>query len=137
MISKYSFLSNYMYTTVGTLASIGAYKVTQMYAGKCRHCSTVKTPKMTGDLALEEANAIQRNTLESLPSFLTTLWLHTLTGGSDNVSGVMGGVWAVSRFLYFLGFPNRRDVGFVGAIVSEWILYGLTIYNVIDHLRGY
>mmetsp|Transcript_4484 Transcript_4484/g.6584 ORF Transcript_4484/g.6584 Transcript_4484/m.6584 type:complete len:131 (+) Transcript_4484:47-439(+) len=125
------FLNDYKYTIVQTVASMAVYKFISFYAGYQRGKANIKAPAVTGDKNFEIAFGIQRNTLESLPVYLTSLWLYVLCGGSDFNAGVAGGLWNVGRVLYFMGYPNKRSLGFGLGFLAETYLMGSVGYSAI------
>jgi uncharacterized membrane protein YecN with MAPEG domain len=75
---------------------------------------------MTGHPDLERHVRVHLNTLESLPIYLTSLWLFTLIYPtfpfSDFTAAGLGLVWIIGRLLYATGYvkdPGARSLGFL------------------------
>jgi glutathione S-transferase len=80
------------------------------------------------------------NTLEWLPTFLVSLWLFSLSWGSDLIAAAIGLVWIVGRILYLTGYSKaaeQRGPGFgVQALATAVLLFGALgriIFMVVTH----
>lgn len=91
-----------------------------MRVGGARGRTGIDAPAMTGHPDLERHVRVHLNTLESLPIYLTSLWLFTLIYPTfpfnDLIAAGLGVVWIIGRLMYALGYvkdPSARSLGFL------------------------
>ena len=91
-----------------------------MRVGGARGRTGIDAPAMTGHPDLERHVRVHLNTLESLPIYLTSLWLFTLVYPTlpfnDLLAAGLGLVWIVGRLMYAMGYvkdPGARSMGFL------------------------
>lgn len=91
-----------------------------MRVGGARGRTGIGAPAMTGHPDLERHVRVHLNTLESLPVYLTSLWLFTLVYPTfpfnDLIAAGLGALWIVGRVIYALGYvkdPANRSMGFL------------------------
>lgn len=91
-----------------------------MRVGGARGRTGIDAPAMTGHPDLERHVRVHLNTLESLPVYLTSLWLFTLVNPTvpfnDLIAAGLGLVWIVGRLMYAMGYvkdPGARSMGFL------------------------
>ncbi len=91
-----------------------------MRVGGARGRTGIDAPAMTGHPDLERHVRVHLNTLESLPIYLTSLWLFTLLPKvfpfNEMIAAGLGALWIVGRVIYALGYvkdPGARSMGFL------------------------
>ena len=131
------------YVSIVTLLALIFYLNTLFAVGGARGKSGIAAPTMTGDPILERAVRVQMNTLESLPVFLTCLWLFAVfvpySWGSPTAA-VLGLIWIVGRILYQRGYmadPSKRSTGFlIQGAATIVLLLGALIGSGISLAHG-
>lgn len=87
----------------------------------------IHAPAMTGDPLLERTIRAHYNTLEWLPIFLVSMWLFAVYW-NELVAAAVGGVWAVARIIYALGYyadAQKRGPGFmIQSLATAVLLFG-------------
>jgi glutathione S-transferase len=126
-------MSNAMHlSAVATIAAVGVYFLTLMYAGHIRHKTGLKAPATVGNAEFERTYRVQMNTLESMPVMLPMLWLATVYYGGP-LPAALGFVWSFGRILYMIAYikaPKRRAPGFGLQMLAQAGLGVLAIYGV-------
>jgi hypothetical protein len=54
--------------------------------------------------------------------FLPSLWGYALGFGNDKAAFTAGVSWVAGRFLYMMGFPEKRGAGFAISTLTQTLL---------------
>jgi glutathione S-transferase len=115
-------------TAIVTLLALLLYFYMSLRVGQGRTKYNVPAPAVTGNPDFERAYRVQMNTLEWLPLFLVSLWLFSLSWGSDLIAAAIGLVWIGGRVLYLTGYSKaaeQRGPGFgIQALATGVLLFG-------------
>jgi glutathione S-transferase len=120
----------HLYPLVGvvSLLALLVYAYMGVRVGQARGKYKIAAPAVTGHPDFERAYRIQMNTLEWLPTFLTSLWLFAIAWNDDRISSLIGLVWIVGRILYLTGYsaaPEKRETGFlIQTAAAAALLFG-------------
>jgi uncharacterized membrane protein YecN with MAPEG domain len=90
-------IETHAYTAIVSLLALLLYFYMGFRVGQGRGKYNVPAPAVTGNPDFERAYRIQMNTLEWLPTFLVSLWLFSLSWGSDLIAAAIGLVWTPRR----------------------------------------
>jgi uncharacterized membrane protein YecN with MAPEG domain len=104
-----------VYLTI--LLALVEYTAMGALVGRARAKYGVKAPAMTGHPDFERANRVHINTLESLITFIPTVWLFGYTLDPRWAAG-LGLVFVIGRALYAVGYLQSADKRHVGAGIS-------------------
>ncbi|KAL9643309.1 hypothetical protein ABK040_014764 [Willaertia magna] len=124
-------VQQYPITTLASASIVFQYMTTLLKVRKARLDSGIAPPLQVGDKRLDIALRVQMNTLESLPSILTALWLSSLSSENDKLCGSIGLIYLLARIGYFFGYPERRLLPFNICIASICSLLGITCYYTV------
>jgi glutathione S-transferase len=120
----------HFYPLVGVISLLAllVYAYMGVRVGQARGRYKIAAPAVTGHPDFERAYRIQMNTLEWLPTFLTSLWLFAVAWNDDRISSAIGLVWIVGRILYLTGYsqaPEKRETGFlIQTLAAAVLLFG-------------
>jgi len=129
-------------TLVWTYLVIGlallVYTYTLLAAGYARRRAGIKSPAMTGNIAMERAFRVQQNTLEQLVVFVPAILLFAILVNARTAAG-LGALWIVGRIVYIVLYmrnPDSRAPAFLLAFVPQIILtVGAVIGGISAILR--
>jgi len=118
-------------TAIVTVLTVLLYFWMLMRVGAMRGKHNIKAPATTGNFEFECTYRVQMNMLESMVMFLPLLWLsNTYFMVMPYLTGALGLVWLVGRFMYAMGYyqdPSKRSSGF---LISGIALLGLLITSI-------
>jgi len=92
--------------------------------GRARVKYNVQAPAVTGDPVFERYYRVQMNTLESLVTFLPSIFIFACYVSSD-IAALLGVVFIIGRQLYMRAYVNNpasRGLGFGLTILPSMIL---------------
>lgn len=124
------------YPTLAVAASLVVYQWQCVAVGLARHKYGVAAPKTTGNDDFERVFRTQQNTLEALAIFVPSVYTFSYFVHPVG-AGVLGGVFAVGRLIYGLGYAKqaeKRSAGFALSLLANAVLLGGTIYGVGRYL---
>ncbi|MCB9641347.1 MAG: MAPEG family protein [Myxococcales bacterium] len=126
----------YAWPALATLASLAVYYYTMFRVSGARYKYKVPVPQTTGNLDFERFFRVQQNTVEQLVFFVPALWLFSFYV-SPMWGGILGGVWALGRFIYAQGYyaeAKKRGPGFAISSLTGVVLWVGALINIIRAL---
>jgi glutathione S-transferase len=105
------------YPTLAVAASLLVYQYQGALVGLARKKFNVVPPKTSGNEDFERVFRSHQNTLESLVVFVPSVYgfsyyVHPVAAGA------IGGVYALGRLLYGLGYSRQSDKRSLGYLIS-------------------
>jgi glutathione S-transferase len=97
-----------LFPALSTIITLCVYFAQSIYVSRARAKYGIKAPKTHGQDDFERYFRVHYNTLESLPIFITLLWLFALTV-SATVAGWLGLLWSLGRIGYMYGYYKSAD----------------------------
>lgn len=107
-------MQQFPWTALVTLLALVIYVAMSIGVGRARGKFKIAAPATTGDPIFERNFRVHMNTLESLPTFLPSLWLFASHWGDQLAAGI-GAFWIIGRLLYWASYvrdPKSRSLGF-------------------------
>jgi len=83
---------------------------------------------MTGPAEFTNSVRVQQNTLEQAMVTVPSLLAFAYLSKNDRVAGGLGLTWAFSRILFGLGYPDKREAGFLIGFLTSVTLVGGSMY---------
>lgn len=125
-----------LFPALSTMLAISIYFAQGVMVGVARNKYGVKAPKTTGNEDFERVFRVHYNTLESLPTFLVSLWFFALLI-NPTIAGWLGIVWCIGRLGYMHGYYKSAEArhGF-GSVISFLALLPLFLGSFWAIIKG-
>ena len=114
------------YVNLVVLIAMVEYMVFILIVGATRNKHGVAAPATTGNANWERLYRIQVNTTEQLVLFIPAIYgfAHYV---SETWAAGLGSIFLIGRIVYFVGYRKAGDKRIVGAVITTWPSYILTI----------
>ena len=125
-----------LYTAIVTLLAVALYFFIATRVAVAHVKFGVRLPATAGNLDFERVFRAHVNMLEWMPTFLVPLWLCAIYL-SDVGAAVLGLVWIVARFGYYVGYRGaveRRLPGFFVQSSACLLLFIGAVVGVVMRL---
>lgn len=120
-------LSNFIYPSLVTVASLIVYLILSINVGRARAKYKIVPPTTTGNPDFERYYRVQQNTVEQIILFLPALWIFAIFV-SPIWASIIGAIWPIGRIVFALGYYKKAEARFAG--------FGLTVLPSIILLIG-
>ena len=114
------------YVNLVVLIAMVEYMVFILIVGATRNKYGVAAPATTGNSNWERLYRIQVNTTEQLVLFVPAIYGFAYYVSETWAAG-LGSIFLIGRIVYYVGYRKAGDKRIVGAVITTWPSYILTI----------